>query len=231
MFTILLEHKLLTGLISFFIASSVICQIIAGLIYHNMISESENMPSTENKQLKECKQKYANYYKLNGKMVNTDVFVDRFVQKISFAKIRIYRYSNISGQLMMLSVLVSGITVCLLLSAGSTLFQIMPYYLISILGLYLYFSISGIVDAQEKRKILKTNLTDYLENHFTPRLETEKENAMEEGVKKREKYTKEFFGGELLKKNPSESVPDTAAEPVTGQYQEELEDLLEEFFA
>ena len=33
MFTIIYEHKILTGLISFFLLSSMICQIISGIIY------------------------------------------------------------------------------------------------------------------------------------------------------------------------------------------------------
>ena len=48
MFTIIYEHKILTGLISFFLLSSMICQIISGIIYQKMISESENMSATEN---------------------------------------------------------------------------------------------------------------------------------------------------------------------------------------
>ena len=246
MFTILFEHKLLTGLISFFLLSSIICQIAAGVIYQKMISETDNMSATENKLLKQCKQKYASYYKLNGKIVNTDVFVDKFLQRICIAKIQLVKFSHISGQFMMLSILVAGITICLLLAAGDTLFQIIPYYLMSILGLYLYFSISGIVDIQEKRKILKTNLMDYLENHFTPRLETERENAMEEGIRKREKYAKEFaeefakvkIQREELKEETREipkKMPENPEEAVavsgTASYQEELEDLLEEFFA
>ena len=232
MFTILLDHKLLTGLISFFLLASVLCQVICGMIYHNMISESDNMPDTENKLLKECKQKYASYFKVNGKMVNTDVFVDKFLQNISFAKIHLSGIIHISGQLMMLSIFMTGVSICFSLAAGSTLFQIIPYYLVSILGLYLYFSVSGIVDVQEKRNVLKTNLTDYLDNYFTPRLEMEKENAMEEGVKKREKYAKEFFAkedkeerGEVKEENAM------AVNQVMGQYQDELENLLEEFFA
>ena len=201
MFTIFFEHRLLTGLISAFLLLSVVCQMIAGVVYHKLISETDNMSATENKQLKQCKQKYASYYKLNGKMVNTDAFVDRFLQKISFARIQLYYLIHASGQLMMLSILVAGISICLSLAAGNTLFQIMPYYLVSILGLYLYFSVSGIVDIQEKRKILRTNLTDYLENYFVPRLESEKENAMEEGAKKREKYALEFLEEETRKEN------------------------------
>ena len=142
------------------------------------------MSGTENKLLKQCTKKYAGYFKLNGKMVNTAVFVDKFLQKVCFLGIRISKISHISGQLMMLSILMSGVAICLSLASGDTLFQIIPYYLMSILGLYLYFSISGIVDIQEKKKVLKANLIDYLENHFAPRLEIEKENALEEGMKK-----------------------------------------------
>lgn len=233
MFTLLSEHKILTGFISLFLLSSVACQMIAGVIYHNMISESDNMSDTNNKLLKECKQKYADYYKLNGKMVNTSVFVDRFLLKMRFAKIRLSRLTHISGQLMMLSIFVTGLSICFSLAAGDTIFQIIPYYLVSILGLYLYFSVSGIVDVQEKKKILKTNMTDYLENYFTPRLETEKENAMEEGVKKREKYAKEFFEKEDREERAriNEENASVTVSPVMSQYQDELENLLEEFFA
>lgn len=234
MFTIIYEHKILTGLISFFLLSSIICQIISGIIYQKMISESDNMSATENRFLKQCKQKYANYYKLNGKMVNTGVFVDKFLQKIRIAGVRLNRLNYIAGQMMMLSVLTTGVSICLSLAAGSTLFQIIPYYLISILGLYLYFSVSGIVDVSEKRKALKINLIDYLENHYAPRLETERENALEEGIKKREKYAKEL----LFEKEPEvESAPipeeksKAVLKQVSNKHQDELEDLLEEFFA
>lgn len=216
MFTILSDHIILTGLILLFLLFSIVCQIISAVIYQNMIHQSDNMSSTENKILKQCKQKYASYYKLNGKMVNTSVFVDKFLHKIRIGGFSLSRLFHISGQMMMLSVLVTGISICYLLSRGNTLFEIMPYYLISILGLYLYFSVSGALNIQEKSNLLKTNLIDYLENHYTPRLEVEKENALEEGIKKREVYAKE-----LLKEEPEEKE----------SHEEELEDLLEEFFA
>ena len=231
MFIILFEHKILTGLIAFFLFFSIICQMISGIIYYRMISQSDHMSDTKNKQLKQCKEKYASYYKLNGKMVNTDVFVDKFLQKVCFAQIKLTRLDHISGQFMMLSVLMTGLSICLSLASGSTIFQIIPYYLISILGLYLYFSITGIVDAQEKRKILKTNLTDYLENHYAPRLETEKENTMEEGIKKREKYVKEFLGEKMTEEKVPEETFKKEPESAVSGYQDELEDLLEEFFA
>lgn len=223
MFAILLKHRFLTALIIVFVLLSIICQIAAGVIFHRMIAETDNMSATKNKLLKQCKQKYANYYKLNGKMVNTAVFVDRFLQRIRIAGIPLLRLSHVSGQFMMLSVLSTGISICLSLAAGDTLFQIIPYYLVSILELYLYFSVSGMIDMQERRRTLKINLVDYLENHLTPRLEIEKESLREEGVKNRELRTQEFLQEEKDKHSPSDAV--------SIGYQEELESLLEEFFA
>ncbi len=48
---------------------------------------------------------------------------------------------------------------------------VIPYYIISFLGLYCYFAISSLVDVSGKTKILRTNLIDYLENHLANRLE------------------------------------------------------------
>ena len=239
MFTILMEHEILTGLIFFSLLLGIICQIIPGVIYQRMISASDHMAETKNKQLKSCKEKYAGHYKLNGKMVNTGVFVDKFLQKVCIARIKLSFLNHISGQMMMLSILITGLSICLSLASGSTLFQIIPYYLVSILGMYLYFSISGMVNIQEKKEILRINLTDYLENYLAPRLETEKENAMEEGVKKREKYGKELLkeleakekAKEEETKNPQSRILGEILQPVMNQHQEELESLLEEFFA
>ena len=227
MFTILMEHEILTGLIFFSLLLGIICQIIPGVIYQRMISASDHMAETKNKQLKSCKEKYAG------------VFVDKFLQKVCIARIKLSFLNHISGQMMMLSILITGLSICLSLASGSTLFQIIPYYLVSILGMYLYFSISGMVNLQEKKEILRINLTDYLENYLAPRLETEKENAMEEGVKKREKYGKELLkeleakekAKEEETKNPQSRILGEILQPVMNQHQEELESLLEEFFA
>lgn len=225
-----LKHKYLAAAIIGLLSLSIICQITMGVLIHIMIRESGNMPATKNKFLKQCKMKFINYYKLNGRMVNTSVFVDKFIQKITFLKIPLLRFSHIPGQLMMLSILVTGITICFTLAAGDTLFQIIPYYLSSILGLYLYFSISGLVDIQGKKKILKTNLVDYLENHLAPRLEVERENLLARGDKSWE--TQEGSAERDAGRKEGRKIKEEQQTAFAGaDYQEELENLLKEFFA
>ena len=218
MFTIFFRHKFLSVVIFGLLFLSIICQVMLGVIFYKLINDADNMPTTENKLLKQCKLKFINCHKLNGRMLNTSVYVDKFISKIRIMGISLTRLSHLAGQLMMLSVLVTGISICVSLAGGDTLFQIIPYYLVSILGLYLYFSISGIVDISGKKNLLKTNLVDYLENHLLPRLELENEAG------KNEMNSPEAKETVLPKEEPSK-------ENILIDYADELEDLLKEFLA
>lgn len=226
---ILMKHKILLIIIFTFLLLSIICQIIMGVIYRRLLREASNMAATENKLLKQCKLKYANCYKLNGRVVNTSVFVDKYIQRMKYARLPLKRMPHIAGQLMMLSVLTTGITICLCLAAGDTLFQIIPYYIISILGLYLYFSISGIVDVQGQKTALKMELVDYLENHMLPKLEREKE--MEAAGTGEESASQEFTGGKIRAEGKEEKRDFKQENLLSEGYQEELENLLKELLA
>ena len=91
--------------------------------------------------------------------------------------------------------------------------EILPYYLLGFLGLYVYFSVSDLVDMDGKYRKLRINLTDYLENHMAPRLAVlEEADAAEKGK----------TAGEKRQNMKREAEIGTTVE---------LEELLEEFFA
>lgn len=211
MFSILYDFRLLSICMIVFLSLSIIFQLAVGVIMQQMVQESENMSYTKNSMLRQCRQKYINYYKLNGKMVNTTVFVDKFLKKITLFKIPLMKYLHLSGQLMFFFILTTGISIFLQLSLGRSLFDMIPYYLISILGLYLYFSVSGIINVEERKKIIQINLVDFLDNHLSPRLQVELAIA----EKQQEKEKKEGKKEEKVVVNFSQ--------------QQELEELLEEF--
>ena len=231
MFSVFFEHKVLSMVILILLFLSIFAQVAVGVLFQNMIKESDNMPTTENKLLKQCKLKFTNCFKLNGKLLNTSVFVDKFISRIQFMRISLTKLTHLSGQLMMLSVVVTGVAICLSLAAGDTLFQIIPYYLSSILGLYLYFSVSGVVDIQGKKMQLKTNLVDYLENHLMPRLEIEKEIVKENEGKLREINMDMIADKHDRSQNDGKPEERKKVGPANIIYQDELEDLLKEFFA
>ena len=104
-------------------------------------------------------------------MSNISIFVDKYINQLKIYGLSLSTLKHLSGQLVLLSVLIAGIAACKGIVTGESIIYIVPYYIISFLGLYCYFAISSLVDISSKAKILRTNLIDYLENHLANRLE------------------------------------------------------------
>lgn len=171
MFDIFIKEKVITGLMLFCMALSIFFRILLWVLYQNMIKEADNMASTNNKMLKQCKLKFANCYQLSNGVANIPVFVDKFLNRLSFGHISYNMMYHVSGQAMLLSVVFSGVGICRCISRGETLGNILPFYIVSFLGLYLYFSVSTVADIKGRKRVLKINLVDYLENHLSPRID------------------------------------------------------------
>lgn len=238
-----------------------------GVLYQKMIKETENMSATKNKLLKQCKLKFANCYQLNKGVANIPVFVDKFISKVSIMRISLRSMQHLSGQLMLLTVVVAGVGACREIIQGETVGKVLPYYIVSFLGLYIYFSISGLVDLQGKKERLKTNLVDYLENHMINKLkqsafdwteitgentlpidnksQKKNEDIDEEAAKEKIRAMREEIGlsaerGETEKSNdaikyeekiiPDESEKEAKKAVFSKQEEQELEELLREFF-
>lgn len=213
-----IQHSLLTSIMVLLVVLSIICQIIIGFLYQNMIKETDNMSSTENKLLKQCKLKFANCFQLNAGVANIPVFVDKFLNRIHFFGITFSGFHHLSGQLMLLAVFVGGIGVCQGIINGESIKQILPFYIFSFFGLYLYFSITAFIDIETKRKILKTNLIDYLENHMVNRLSLNiEEEVLADETEK------------LTDKHANRQEKTTKTKGFGRAEQEELEELLKEF--
>lgn len=187
---IIMEHKMLAAIILVLFIFSLLCQIVIGFLYQNMIKGTYNMSSTENKLLKSCKLKFTNRYELHSGVSNIPVFVDKFIHSIKIGPIPIKNLYHFSGQLLLLAVFAAGTGACQAIAAEKTLGEILSYYLLVVLMLYLYFSAAALVDIKGKRMILKTNLIDYLENNMSVRIpqskkEQERLDKLEaEGIKK-----------------------------------------------
>ena len=65
MFRIFMEEKLITILMLTCLALSIFLRIFLGMLYQNMIRETDNMATTGNRLLKQCKLKFANCYEIN----------------------------------------------------------------------------------------------------------------------------------------------------------------------
>lgn len=233
MFAVFYEEKVLSILMFVSLVLSVTGRIMIGILYQNMIHETENMSATKNKALKQCKLKFANCYQLNSGVANIPIFVDKCLNRMHVGPFTFQTVYHLSGQMMLLSVFFAGAGICRCIIRGFSVGEILPFYIVSFLGLYLYFAVSAIADIKGRRRILKTNLVDYLENHMVNRLA----NAEYAELESEDKAVK----NSLRKKDRIELMPvhgerrESAGEmPAKGHMfsvseEKELEELLKEF--
>lgn len=221
MFSAFLQHRIMICIVLLFLVLSILCQIMIGVLYQKMIRETDNMAVTENKLLKQCKLKFSNCYELNEGIVNIPVFVEKFMNRISLGGISLSSMTHVSGQCMLLSVFLAGIGACRGIIGGETIGELLPFYIISFFGLYVYFSVASIVDVKGKRNIVKTNMVDYLENHMVKHLILVKEEEMQQHILKKE---------DKMEPDSEENVSKSEQKLFSKREEEELEALLKEFF-
>lgn len=239
-------HAFFIGTAMSFLLLSILCRFMTGVLLKKLIKESENMSATENKLLKQCKLKFQNCCELNDGSVNVRVFVEKFMQNVRLGKCSLRLIGQLSGQLLLLSVFAEGIGSCVGIAHGETLGDVLPYYLLAFLSLYLYFSISGLIDVPGKQEALKTSIMDFLENRMKGRIVSVKkdseyldavekmaragqqdrnEMAENETARGKKALSQQEENAEAFSKAQDESAQDKKAQ------QEELEALLGEFLA
>lgn len=143
-------------------------------MYQSLIKASNQMGTTKNKLMESLKLKFETCHRLEIGVHNVDSFVDKYVYKCKFFGIFLYTWECISGQLSILCLSMGVITGILgvLNKCGQTV--ILSQFLVgTITGIMLIIFEKG-TNLHTKKKILKVNVTDYLENFLQVRLETEK---------------------------------------------------------
>lgn len=246
MFEIFQKEKVIAVCMFTLFGLSMLIRILLGALYQNMIKETDNMAATDNRLLKQCKIKFANCYQLNNGVANIPVFVDKFLNRLSLGPFSFTTLYHLSGQTMLLSVVCAGLGICKSIMDGRMLGEILPFYIVSFFGLYLYFSISTVVDIKGKKRVLKVNLVDYLENHLSTKIDvTEQDMEMLYGNRRSRSRNARLSGGygkrtiELVPINRNIPMLDEAEEirqaedtekiPQTGRRTEPASDAAEEW--
>ncbi len=219
MFAVFQKEPVITACIVATFLLSLFVRLFLGGLYKRLIRESDNLASTQDKQLRQCKLKYTNCYQLNRGVPNTSVFVDKFLSRLSAGPFSLEFLYHLSGQLMLLSVVFAGVGACKGIAAGRLVGEIVPFYLLSFLELYLFFSVGSLVDIKGYRRTLKVSLVDYLENHLSARISVT------------QKDVEKLCGKPLERRQNVGKAKDAAGvqEGFTKEQEEELESLLTEF--
>ena len=229
MLAIFQKELLLSSLMFVFLVCSILGKIMLGVLYQNMIKETENMRATKNKRLKQCKLKFVNCYRLNHGVANVPVFVDKYLNQMKIGPVSVNTFYHLCGQTMLLSVLCAGIAVCRSITKSAGLFAVLPYYIVSFLGLYLHFAVSAVMDIRGRRRMLKINLVDFLENHMSMQLA--EAELTEEGEEAQDIRKTQKTEGRVKPKTTAvarEAEPEPQ-EVFSSMNEKELEELLKEF--
>lgn len=217
------KELLLSSLMFVFLVCSILGKIMLGVLYQNMIKETENMRATKNKRLKQCKLKFVNCYRLNHGVANVPVFVDKYLNQMKIGPVSVNTFYHLCGQTMLLSVLCAGIAVCRSITKSAGLFAVLPYYIVSFLGLYLHFAVSAVMDIRGRRRVLKINLVDFLENHMSMQLAEAEEAQDIRTIQKTEGRVKPKTTAVAREEEPEPQ------EAFSSMNEKELEELLKEF--
>lgn len=182
----LFENGVLFLTIIMLLFISVMIQMVIAYYMTRLVNESKELEEGNTKLLREWMEEYMNNER---EITNIPVFVEKNIYGFQIKKFTILQMKHISGQLLLLAVFLSGVGVCKEIIGGKTLGQILPFYIVCLLGLYFHFLLSGFIDMEEKKKSIQRNVVDFLENK-KPYLYKNREIETQECVEE----IKDFFG-------------------------------------
>lgn len=180
---------------------TIMMKSIAAIVYYKLICQAEQMGNTKNKYMKALSGKIIASYKLERKIHDVKCMVDKSMYNMRFLGISAAGWKNVGiyGILAVLAVFVS----CLLLGV----YFHMPYEWHALTGLSAVAVIALLATSEmlfqihKKYRLLKLQMTDYLENVLQPKLEKEYLHPEEE-----KKYQNEYFENEEEKEQQDEAA-------------------------
>lgn len=155
------ENGLLLIGITVVLLTSIGIQMMIAYYLIRLVKESGELEEGNTKILRLWIEEYIQNEK---EITNIPVFVEKNIYKFRIGKLTLMQMKHLSGQLLLFVIFMAGVGVCKEIMNGKTLGQILPFYIICLLGLYVHFLISGFIDLEEKKKCIQRNVIDFLEN-------------------------------------------------------------------
>lgn len=140
---------------------SILCQVFLARYLLRMVKESGNLEDTKPELLADWIEKYL---KKEEQITDINVFLEKEFHKFRIGRFTIIELKHFSGQALMLMIFLTGVGACRGIMDGKTLGEILPFYIISMFGLYIHFSIAGFINFEENKKTIYLNIMDFLKN-------------------------------------------------------------------
>lgn len=163
-------------------------RLIVDLVYRQLVKESDRLGETKNKMLRHMKMKFSTCYKLKIGVNNVDTFVDKSVSKYRFCGVLLSTWDNACGQVLLLVLLIVPVAAVFGVAEKCGQDQVLMSGAVGILTSAVLILVDKSINLTGKKKLIRLNLLDYLENFIKVRLEQEATHP--ELV---EQYRKEYF--------------------------------------
>jgi len=151
----------------------IVIRLMMDLVFKSLVKESDNLGATRNNQLKHMKMKFETCYKLKIGVNNVDTFVDKNVLKYRFGAILLSTWECLSGQVLYLSLLLVPIITLFGVIFDCNQDEILLTGAVGILVSAVLILVDKGINLSVKKRMMKMNLLDYLENFCKVRLEQE----------------------------------------------------------
>ena len=188
MITEMFEQKIFLYIIIAICIVGLLVKMMLSIKYKSLIRASKKMGTSTNKLMRVLRLKFETCYKLRIGVNNVDTFVDKYVYRHRFCGLLLCTWDTISGELVILCALTGSFfsVLGLIYECGRT--EILSTFIAGLLTCGMLISFDYLLGISTKRKILKVNIKDYLENFLKARLESDTFSS-----EVLEQYRKEYF--------------------------------------
>jgi hypothetical protein len=148
-------------------------RLLLDLVYRYLIKDSDHPGTTKNKLIRHMKLKFETCFKYKIGVNNVDTFVDKNVLQYRFCGVLLSTWENLSGQVLYLSLLLVPIFVLFGVIYDCGQKRVLLNGAVGILTCALLILVDKSINLQTKKRMLRLNIMDYLENFYKTRLEKE----------------------------------------------------------
>lgn len=166
------DQRLLLGMV-ICTAAAILLKCICAILYRKLLHDSQQLQTTKNKWLRAMLTKYEACYKIRISINDPDCFVSRQLERHQFFKLSLHTLEN--SDLFAASLLVSTSLLALIqgVKNGQALQQLLMQILVPLFLLSLIALSESLFRIRHKKRCLKLQLLDYLENTIQSKLENQ----------------------------------------------------------
>ena len=188
---ILRETFFVQGLITSLVIA-ILAKIIVWRSYRRLLKASKNMDKPQKRWIGVLKKKFENYYQLDANVHNTACIVDKYFENHKLLGISIAFWGQIPGLCGILCMLLGCAGAARGILQSEDIFLWLRSLMISAMAGLLVFLIDGLFQPDHMKKMIRTNLVNFLENVLPNRVNQslKKKDLHDQRQKKRKEKMK-----------------------------------------